>query len=60
MVCGLSKKQNCPFCGKRFMRLKSLLDHMVLRHSQNKKVSAKYLSIRDELILEDMHRKLLN
>jgi hypothetical protein len=60
MVCGLYKKQNCPFCNKRFMRMKSLLDHMVLRHSQNKKVSARYLSIRNELILGDIKTRFVN
>ena len=29
------KKRNCPFCKRRFMRLKSLIDHAVLKHSKN-------------------------
>jgi hypothetical protein len=29
------KKVNCPFCKRRFMRLKSLIDHAVVRHSKN-------------------------
>ena len=29
------KKRPCPFCGKKFNRLKSLIDHAVLKHSKN-------------------------
>lgn len=27
--------RRCPLCNKRFMRLLSLMDHMIIRHSKN-------------------------
>ena len=69
-VCVLTwKRNNCPFCNKRFMRFKSLLDHMILRHASThegtrgrkmKELGQKYIKIRDELILKDMKRRFVN
>ena len=57
--CVLWKKQDCPFCGRKFMRFKSLLDHMVLKHGQRSNFE-KYVNMRNKLILDDIKRRFVN
>jgi hypothetical protein len=34
--------RRCAFCGKRFMRFKSLIDHMIIRHSNSEELKLRW------------------
>jgi len=54
------KKTRCPFCSRRFMRIPSLVDHMVLKHTTRMDLIERYLKLRKETLeIHSTKRKII-